>query len=107
MLCRFPVAAGESPLQNAHLICEKLSLPRSETFLFVFCLCCVYVEQLDAMATAYPDRFKLWYTLDRPSEGWEYDKVMTIAYRNGSLKGLSHPKLHLAPFPSRTPSLWY
>lgn len=33
--------------------------------------------QLDALAEKNPDRFKLWYTLDRPTDGWKYDKVMT------------------------------
>lgn len=59
-----------------------LSIKRNETFLVILCLYCVYLEQLDEMAAAYPDRLKLWYTLDRPGEGWEYDKVR---YRNDPL----------------------
>ncbi|CAN0430754.1 unnamed protein product, partial [Ectocarpus fasciculatus] len=31
-------------------------------------------DELDALAEANPDRFKLWYTLDRPTDGWKYDK---------------------------------
>ena len=33
--------------------------------------------QLDALAKAHPTQFKLWYTIDRPSDGWKYDKVRT------------------------------
>jgi len=29
-------------------------------------------EELDETAAKYPDRLKVWYTLDRPSEGWQY-----------------------------------
>lgn len=27
------------------------------------------------MAKAHPNQFKLWYTVDRPSDGWKFDKV--------------------------------
>ena len=30
-------------------------------------------EQLEALQSAHPDQFKLWYTVDRPKEGWKYD----------------------------------
>jgi len=29
-------------------------------------------EELEAIQQKYPDRFKLWYTVDRPKEGWTY-----------------------------------
>ena len=28
--------------------------------------------ELEAVAAEHPDRFKLWYTVDRPGEGWQY-----------------------------------
>lgn len=31
-------------------------------------------DELDAMAKEYPDRVKIWYTVDRPVAGWKYDK---------------------------------
>ncbi|CAM9533725.1 unnamed protein product [Scytosiphon promiscuus] len=31
-------------------------------------------DELDAMAEAHPNRFKLWYTVDRPGDGWKFDK---------------------------------
>lgn len=34
--------------------------------------------QLDAMAKAHPNQFKLWYTLDRPEDGWTYGKVRAL-----------------------------
>jgi cytochrome-b5 reductase len=27
---------------------------------------------LEEQATKHPDRFKLWYTIDRPTETWKY-----------------------------------
>lgn len=30
-------------------------------------------EELDALAEAHPDRFDVWYTVDRADEGWAYD----------------------------------
>jgi len=30
--------------------------------------------ELEDVAAEYPDRFQLWYTLDRPEEGWKYSK---------------------------------
>lgn len=38
-------------------------------------------EELDEVARKYPDKFKVWYTLDRPGENWKYstgfvDKTM-------------------------------
>lgn len=42
--------------------------------------------QLDTMAKDYPDRFKLWYTVDETEEGvaWEYDKVSAArSHRDG------------------------
>lgn len=32
--------------------------------------------QLDALAKAHPTQFKLWYTLDNPTDGWKFDKVI-------------------------------
>ncbi|OTF80666.1 NADH-cytochrome b5 reductase 2-like protein, partial [Euroglyphus maynei] len=32
-------------------------------------------KELEEMSQKHPDRFKLWYTLDRPSEGWQYRLV--------------------------------
>merc|ERR1712051_150340 len=29
-------------------------------------------EELEAIQQKYPERFKLWYTVDRPKEGWTY-----------------------------------
>lgn len=29
-------------------------------------------EELEAIQAEHPDRFKLWYTVDRPKEGWKY-----------------------------------
>nr|ACO15006.1 NADH-cytochrome b5 reductase 2 [Caligus clemensi] len=29
-------------------------------------------KELEAIQTAHPDRFKIWYTLDRPNEDWQY-----------------------------------
>merc|ERR1719232_472881 len=29
-------------------------------------------EELEAIQEKHPDRFKLWYTVDRPKEGWTY-----------------------------------
>ena len=29
-------------------------------------------EELEAIQAAHPDRFKLWYTVDRPKEDWQY-----------------------------------
>lgn len=29
-------------------------------------------KELDEVAAQYPDRFKLWYTLDRASDKWKY-----------------------------------
>ncbi|XP_040570936.1 NADH-cytochrome b5 reductase 3 isoform X1 [Lepeophtheirus salmonis] len=29
-------------------------------------------KELEAISTANPDRFKIWYTLDRPNEDWKY-----------------------------------
>lgn len=29
-------------------------------------------EELEEVAKAHPNQFKLWYTIDRPSEGWQY-----------------------------------
>lgn len=29
-------------------------------------------EELEAVQQAHPDRFKLWYTVDRPKDGWKY-----------------------------------
>ncbi|XP_021942618.1 NADH-cytochrome b5 reductase 2 isoform X2 [Zootermopsis nevadensis] len=29
-------------------------------------------NELEEVATAHPSQFKLWYTVDRPSEGWKY-----------------------------------
>jgi len=29
-------------------------------------------EELEAIQAAHPDRFKLWYTVDRPKDGWKY-----------------------------------
>jgi len=29
-------------------------------------------KELEEVQEKYPDRFKLWYTVDRPSEGWKY-----------------------------------
>lgn len=29
-------------------------------------------EELEELSNANPERFKLWYTLDRPTEGWSY-----------------------------------
>ncbi|KAG5897206.1 hypothetical protein JTB14_022557 [Gonioctena quinquepunctata] len=29
-------------------------------------------KELEEVAEQFPDRFKLWYTLDRPAEGWKY-----------------------------------
>lgn len=29
-------------------------------------------DELDALAKAHPTRFRLWYTVDRPAEGWQY-----------------------------------
>ncbi|KAK2188207.1 hypothetical protein NP493_140g03076 [Ridgeia piscesae] len=31
-------------------------------------------EELDKLVQDYPDRLKVWYTLDRPEEGWKYSK---------------------------------
>jgi len=31
-------------------------------------------EELEAVQAQHPDRFKLWYTVDRPNEGWKYSK---------------------------------
>jgi len=31
-------------------------------------------EELEAIAEKYPSRFSVWYTLDRPEEGWKYSK---------------------------------
>jgi cytochrome-b5 reductase len=28
--------------------------------------------ELEEQANKYPDRFKLWYTIDRPSDNWKY-----------------------------------
>lgn len=41
------------------------------------CVLIVFRFQLDALAKAHPNQFKLWYTIDRPSDGWKYDKVRT------------------------------
>lgn len=41
------------------------------------CLFAVSALQLDALAKAHPNQFKLWYTVDRPSDGWKFDKVRT------------------------------
>ena len=29
-------------------------------------------DDLEKLANNFPDRFKIWYTLDRPGEGWKY-----------------------------------
>ena len=29
-------------------------------------------ERLEAIQAEHPERFKLWYTVDRPKEGWKY-----------------------------------
>ncbi|XP_049837035.1 NADH-cytochrome b5 reductase 2 isoform X1 [Schistocerca gregaria] len=29
-------------------------------------------EELEEVSKAHPEQFKLWYTIDRPSEGWKY-----------------------------------
>lgn len=29
-------------------------------------------NELEELAAKYPDRFKIWYTVDRPEEGWKY-----------------------------------
>ncbi|CAN0240529.1 unnamed protein product, partial [Hapterophycus canaliculatus] len=29
-------------------------------------------DELDAMAEAHPNRFNLWYTVDRPGDGWKF-----------------------------------
>ena len=31
-------------------------------------------DDLDAMAEAHPDRFSVWYTVDRAPDGWEYSE---------------------------------
>jgi len=31
-------------------------------------------KELEDIAAAHPDRFKIWYTLDRPAENWKYSK---------------------------------
>lgn len=32
------------------------------------------------MAKAHPNQFKLWYTVDRPSDGWKFDKVTRFLF---------------------------
>ncbi|TRY85705.1 hypothetical protein DNTS_013248 [Danionella cerebrum] len=31
-------------------------------------------EELDEVHIHHPDKFSLWYTLDKPTEGWKYSK---------------------------------
>lgn len=33
-------------------------------------------DELEMMASDRPSTLKLWYTLDRPQEGWKYGKVI-------------------------------
>ena len=35
-------------------------------------------KELEEVRDAHSERFKLWYTLDRPSEGWQYRFVFTL-----------------------------
>ena len=36
-------------------------------------------KELEAVQTEHPDRFKLWYTVDRPGEGWQYSSGFVSA----------------------------
>ena len=35
--------------------------------------------ELEEVAKNHPDRFKLWYTVDRPTEGWQYSSGFICA----------------------------
>lgn len=32
----------------------------------------IFREELDRLAREHPDRFKIWYTVDRPPANWKY-----------------------------------
>ena len=36
-------------------------------------------KELEAVQTEHPDRFKIWYTVDRPGEGWQYSSGFVSA----------------------------
>lgn len=36
-------------------------------------------KELEAVQAEHPDRFKLWYTVDRPGEGWQYSSGFVSA----------------------------
>ena len=36
-------------------------------------------KELEAVQAEHPERFKLWYTVDRPGEGWQYSSGFVSA----------------------------
>ncbi|KAK2152216.1 hypothetical protein LSH36_337g05035 [Paralvinella palmiformis] len=71
------IAGGTGITPMLQLVRQVFKDPEDDTDLFL-----IFANQtekdillrteLDEIAKAQPDRFKLWYTLDKPEEGWEY-----------------------------------
>lgn len=73
------IAGGTGITPMLQLIRAALKDPRDKTKMWL-----IFANQtendillrteLEEVAADHPDRFKLWYTLDRPEDGWEYSK---------------------------------
>ena len=54
-------------------------------------------DKLDALAAKYPGRFKLWYTLDRPDDAWQYSKGFIDAAMIRDKLGFPAPSTCICP----------
>jgi len=71
------IAGGTGITPMLQLITDVFRNPDDKT-----CLSLLFANQseddilvrgeLEALQAQHPDRFKLWYTVDRPNEGWQY-----------------------------------
>ena len=67
-----PALKGFRRFTSKNLLQRLESLSSWTVIYLKFLLLKCFRESLEKIQKENPDRFKLWYTVDRPTEGWTY-----------------------------------